>query len=1154
MSEIDPSAPQRVAADPNHSAWVTANAGSGKTKVLIDRVARLLLGRSREGEAPPDPSKILCLTYTRAAAATMQNKLFARLGGWALMNETALREALVELDEERGASIELKRARRLFAQALETPGGLKIQTIHAFCESLLRRFPLEARISPHFELMDEISSAELLAEAKDATIRRALTGGNSALRDATLHIIDRVQEFGIDALINEIIKQRKAFEGTTDQVIARIAEALDIEESDTVEKARAAVVAELELDPLRELARHFESGGKHEKTVAPELLTALAEGTNGELIAALRKSLLTKDGDPRKKFPTAPIKKALPWAESFCVGISDMLIDLRAHEAALDGYANSKALARFGVALLGEVRNLKARADLVDFDDLIRFSSDLLTQAEARDWVRFKLDGGVDHILVDEAQDTSAEQWQVIGAIAEEFFQGSSARENHRTLFVVGDEKQSIYSFQGADPNGLGKIKEHFAALTDAAQNPMKSPRLLHSFRSAPAVLEAVDKVFSTSAANDGLGEEGVAPEHLAFRKDQPGKVEFWPIVEPEQAPEESPWHVPIDQQPPNAPHLRLAEGIATRIKQWLDDKTPLPARDRPIRAGDVLILVRRRNAFADAMIRALKAKGIPVAGEDRMMLTQQLAVRDLMALIRFALLPDDDLTLATVLRSPIIGISEEVLFDLAHKREGRRLWSVLYQRREEPSFASAFEILNDLQGQADFLRPFEFLDRALTKHGARARFLGRLGVQSEDPIDELLSQALAFESAEIPTLQAFVERIDASDFQVKREMAQGRDEVRVMTAHGAKGLESKIVFLPDTVALPPSNRSGLFVLETEGGIAPIWSARTEEDPAPVSDIRAERKARELQEYRRLLYVGMTRAEDWLVVCGYRGGIYGDKKDGTKRISPDSWLQVIENGFEDAVECETPLLDESKSPVTGWLIESAGAARENPDPLPSETWSPQEFDAALMLPVRNEGGAASPISPSRLCDDDPTDPPPLPSDDEDGSVVWSSAERGTLMHGLLERLASIPSEKRRAIGEQGLTSQRDLAALDTVLKILESSDFSWMFAEGSLAEIPIAGPVVALDGRAVSGSIDRLIVRGSLVDVVDFKSGQPHDPTPEAYQRQLAVYQAVLQEIYPTAEIRAHLLWIDIPRLDTLDAAVSQAALTRTRQQLVSNG
>jgi ATP-dependent helicase/nuclease subunit A len=812
-----------------------------------------------------------------------------------------------------------------------------------------------------------------------------------------------------------------------------------------------------------------------------------------------------------------------------------MLVDLAAHEAALAGFANSKALARFGVALLREVRALKAQADALDFDDLIRLASELLTTAEARDWVRYKLDGGVDHILVDEAQDTSAEQWQVIGAIAEEFFQGNSARDAHRTLFVVGDEKQSIYSFQGADPSGLGKIKERFVALTQGAEKTMESPQLLHSFRSTPAVLSAVDTVFSSLAANDGLGRDGEAPTHLAYREDQPGKVEFWPVVEPRDGPDERPWYEPVDQTEPDAPHLRLAEGIATRIRQWLDDGTHLPSRERPIRPGDVLILVRRRNAFTDAMIRALKAKDIAVAGEDRMVLTGQLAVRDLMALARFALLPDDDLTLATVLRSPIVGLSEDDLFTLAQGRKGR-LWQALYKRREEGAFAAAYAILDDLQKQADFLRPYEFLERALGKHGARARFLGRLGVQAEDPIDELLSQALAFESAAVPSLQAFVERIDASDFQVKREMEQGRDEVRVMTAHGAKGLEANIVFLPDTVALPPDNRSGVFIVDGEGGAAPIWSRKTAEDPAPVTALREQRKVLTMQEYRRLLYVGMTRAQDWLVVCGYRGA---------REAKDDSWLRVVEQGFAEGVDCATPLLDEDQNPVMGLMIETDGKKRAPADPVVSVGMSAQPFDAALMADVKSEPAAVAPISPSRLCDDDPTNPPPLPSDDEEGAVVWSSAERGTLMHALLERLAPVAPDARAEVGERGLSDPADILALGTVLEILDDDEFSWMFGAGSLAEVPIAGPVAALGGRAVSGLIDRLIVRDGQVDIVDFKSGRPHDEMPEAYLRQLAVYVAVLREVYSGAEVRAHLLWIDVPRLDTADEAALAGALER---------
>lgn len=1144
MSAADASAPQRVAADPGYSAWVTANAGSGKTKVLIDRVARLLLGRAVDSERVPDPSKILCLTYTRAAAANMQNKLFARLGGWALMDDAALREALTELDPVRGDGIDLKRARRLFAQALETPGGLKIQTIHAFCESLLRRFPLEAEISPHFKLMDEPETAALMAEAKDRAIFRALTGGNGALRDAAERIIDRVQEFGIDPLIGQIVSAREAFRGNIGAITARIAAALGVDENATIESARAAFLEGFDLDDLRTLANAFAGGGKHEQAAAPALLAALAEGTPDDQIDALRFAVLTAAGGPRKAVPTKAIKDAHAWAEAFVDDLKDALIAMVDRERAIEAFANSKALAWFAITLLKEVRALKQAQDAVDFDDLIRLASKLLTKAEARDWVRYKLDGGVDHILVDEAQDTSAEQWEVIGAIAEEFFSGDGARPDvHRTLFVVGDEKQSIYSFQGADPRGLSVVKERFDELTSGVGAPMQEPELLHSFRSTPAVLTAVDTVFAAERAADGLSADGAAPVHLAFRENRPGRVEYWPSVEPREAAEERPWYEPVDMPEPDAPHLRLAEAIASRIGDWLDTGTILPSRGRPIRAGDVLILVRRRNAFADAMIRKLKDKGIPVAGEDRMVLTQQLAVRDLMALARFALLPDDDLTLATVLRSPIIGLSEAALFTLAHERpKARRLWWALQERKDEPDFADAFAVLNDLLNEADFLRPFEFLDRALSHHGARARFLGRLGVQAEDPIDELLGQALSFEAMEVPTLQAFVERIDSTEFQVKREMEQGRDEVRVMTAHGAKGLEANIVFLPDTVALPPNRSTGLFTLDTPLGKAPVWSRRTGDDPAPISALRTSRKEDDLKEYRRLLYVGMTRAQDWLIVCGYRG---------RNKASDDSWLRLVEDGFADAPDCATPLLDEAGDLVMGRVIETDGDERDTDEGGGEAVRTEVPIDPALMTSAKESSNAA--VSPSRLMEEDPTDPPPLSAESEDQPEPVSSAERGTLMHGLLERLAPLDAAMREDEGARGL-AEADRPALEAVLAILDAPDFAWMFGADSLPEVKIAGPVAALDGLAVSGAIDRLVIRDGAIDIVDFKSGARHDPMPEGYLRQLALYTATLREIYPDHAVRAHLLWLDAQRLDTPDTGALDAALSRAAHDLEKRG
>ena len=1154
MTNPDPGLPQSVASDPAHSAWVTANAGSGKTKVLIDRVARLLLGRP--GDAPaPDPSKILCLTYTRAAAANMQNQLFKRLGGWALLDDPELRDELKKLAPNRAEDVDLKRARRLFAQALETPGGLKIQTIHAFCESLLRRFPLEAAVSPHFTLLDEVETRALTRDAAERAIRFALSGTNAALRDATERVIGRVQEAGLAPIVTHIIGSRPLFEPTLDTINARIGAALGVGPGDTAADALTAYDSEVPWPAIRDLAWVYaEHGGAHETKVAPALFDAIDDGDAAERLAAIRAAFLTAKGEPRKigkGFPTKAVKNEDPNAEHLVETEQARLVALSERLRAIETTAHSRALARFAKAVLREVAALKTAKDAVDFDDLIRMAGALLNRADARDWVRYKLDGGVDHILVDEAQDTSVEQWQVIAAIAEEFFAGDGARETHRTLFVVGDEKQSIYSFQGADPEQLNKMQARFDALVQ-----MEKPELLHSFRSTPAVLSAVDLVFAADAAQDGLGDK--PPVHLAFRENRPGRVEFWPPAGPREEPESVPWWQPVDLTPPDAPHLRLADAIAQRCADWIG-KAALPACGRKIRAGDILILVRRRNVFADAMIRALKAKGLPVAGEDRMILTDQLAVKDLLALARFALLPDDDLTLATVLRSPIVGLSEAALFDLSHGRQGR-LWHTLVRRRGE--FPEAHAILADMLAQADIMRPYEFFEHALGHHGARARLLGRLGVQAEDPIDELLAQALAFETAEIPTLQAFVERIDAAGFQVKREMEQGRDEIRVMTAHGAKGLEANIVFLPDTVALPPVQTTGLFAIDTPDGKAPIWSRPATEDPPPAAASRAERREREMQEYRRLLYVGMTRARDWLVVCGYHGA---------RGPKPESWVSLVESGFSEAVECDTPLTDDADQPLTGLAIESMGDGvdRDETAEVAGEAAAPPV--PALMQDASDEGKVQAALAPSRLTQDDPTEPWPLPSEGEEAEEPVSSAERGTLMHALLERLARLPEEARRVEGTRGLTPPRaspsDLIrgslsteqdprveregdnALEAVLTILATPDFAWMFGENSYAEIPIAGPVAAL-GRAVSGNIDRLVIGEKTIDIVDFKSGRPPETIPEPYLRQLAVYRATLTEIYPERDVRAHLLWLDAARLDTPPATDLDAALDRVRAAL----
>lgn len=1148
MAEIDtenqvtsPDVPQKEASDPRHSAWVTANAGSGKTKVLIDRVARLLLGH---GGRAPDPSRILCLTFTKAAAANMQNKLFAQLGDWALMEDAALAPTLEKLGADPG--VNLGDARKLFAQALETPGGLKIQTIHAFCESLLRRFPLEAGLSPHFSQIDDGDAALLHNDALDHVLTRATAGNDPALSAAVNRVILDGQESGIRALIPEIIGKRKIFDGEAPDLINGMHAALGVAPGETEAAALAAFFSETPVADVKALAAAFRQGGAREQKAAAEMAPLLQSDLMRDWMQALALAVLTAKGEPRKigrGFPTKAALDAAPDLPEQIARFQERLTALHAQLMALAAAERSAQMIVFAKAVLEEVDAIKATMDGLDFDDLIYRAGELLNNREASAWVRYKLDGGVDHILVDEAQDTSPDQWRVISAIAEEFFAGSGAREpTHRTLFVVGDEKQSIFSFQGAAPEELVKVRARFRELIAGTKDTLREPKLLHSFRSAPAVLSMVDRVFEQPDAVQGLNALNEPPEHLAFRRDAPGRVEFWPPIGKLDAEEPPNWWEPVDIPAPEAPELRLARGIVERIGGWLSPDSPARIRGRRIRAGDILVLVRTRGAFAEALLRLLKAQGLPVAGKDRMTLNTQLAVRDLMALARFVLLPDDDLTLATVLRSPLVGMSEDALFSLAHGREGR-LWRALYARREEAAYAFAYRMLDDMQNRADFLRPYDFLERVLTFYGGRGRLLDRLGVQAADPLDELLAQALDFETRGIPTLQGFVARIEESTVEIKREMEQGRDEIRIMTVHGSKGLEANIVFMPDICGIPKDRGDGR-IHAVQG--APVWSPSADTTPAPVKTLRDASRERDLEEYRRLLYVGMTRARDHLILCGW----HNKPADKESEYNEKSWAALVRGVFgEGAVEEATPLFNAARAPVMAQVYETGGdeAPETETEGGGDALLTPLALDDALTAPLPTEPSAQVPIAPSRVGDGaaEPFAPMPQPSDAEDADPPLSSAERGTALHLLLERLAGAAVEERAALAE-GI--EPDL--LNTALRVLDNPDFAWMFTPGSMAEVPIQGPVSALGGRPILGTIDRLVIEGGTIHVIDFKSGRPADPVPLPYRRQLALYRAALADIFAGYDIDAHLVWIDANRAERLAPEMLDDALA----EMVADG
>ncbi|MDG1969933.1 MAG: double-strand break repair helicase AddA [Paracoccaceae bacterium] len=1094
---------QRRAADPAGSVWVAANAGSGKTRVLTERVARLLL----EG-APPQ--KILCLTYTKAAAAEMQSRLFGMLGGWAMMEEGALREQLSALTGGE-INIDLDQARRLFAEALETPGGLKIQTIHAFCDSLLRRFPLEAGAPPSFRMLEGREQKALVAEIMDD-----LAGGPVFQDIAAL-----LNEDAVDSLAQDVIANRERFVGEVDQ--AAIAAAFNAAPPFDQNAARLVAIEALDDRALLAMIAAYAAGTDKEQEKANRLRDAFE--TKGLALAeGLKKDFLTGKGTPLARVATKASKVAEPNWEAHTNHLIDIAVAAREAQLAAIAADRTARLMRFGAALVERYEAAKAAHALLDFDDLVGKAQALLTSSETAQWALYRLDGGVDHILVDEAQDTSPEQWAVIRAIAEEFHAGEGARDGGRTLFVVGDEKQSIYSFQGAAPGEFNRMRRHFDERFLAAETPMKGEELAASFRSAPAILSAVDAVFQDDAA-DGLSAAGAPVSHLAFHQARAGRVDLWPLVEPDvDALDPEPWS-PVDMPAPREPRARLAGIIADHIADLLDSGAKLPGDGRAVRPGDIIILLQSRKPMMAPLIRGLKQRGVPVAGADRLMLTEELAVKDLLALLRFAATPDDDLTLAALLRSPLFDISEEALFALAHGREGT-LWMALRDLETREA-----KVLWKVRKQADFLRPYEILEHMLVQENGRMRMLARLGPEAEDPIDELLAQALAYESVEPPSLEGFLGWMARGDEEIKRDQEGAGGQVRVMTAHGAKGLEAPVVILPDTMRAIREDRGKLAKVDMARRPAAAWKGKKGEEPALLATAREKASQAQVEENRRLLYVAMTRAEDWLIVAGAKGKRAGDHSD--------TWYGMVEAGLDrldatvamgaipEGLDGEVRRLATGQEPRVG---DAEMATVKAHTTLPN--W-------ALTRPATARKHRLEPVAASAF------GPPHDTSTGVSTLPPEIARRRGEAIHAALEHGAEDAEDIRRIITATAseLPAALIAPAMAEAAAARALPEAARYFGADAVAEATIS---LALGEKRIAGRIDRLCVASDAVYFVDFKSDAtpaPPDAPPAAYVAQLAAYRAALQRIYPGKSIVAEILWTSEPRLDRMESTLMDNAL-----------
>ncbi len=1088
------------AARPDRSTWLTANAGSGKTRVLTNRVARLLL----RGE---EPQNILCLTYTTAAASEMQNRLFKTLGHWAMLGDAALRDELRALGED--PPEDLSRARTLFASAIEAPGGLKIQTIHSFCARVLRQFPLEAGVNPQFTEMDDSAQTTLMRDVitKIAThqtsllarIRRGYSGDD------------------ITNLAKDIAKNAESFDPP--KARAEIFAAFGVDPGQTFEKLIAETLSNQDIAFLKSLIPVLDTGKSTDIALA-EVFAGLPETPTLSALQRLEDALLTKGGAKLpfslKLSPTKDLRESARFAPFLpeYVGIGERVEAARRTRIALDAAETTDALHRFAEAFLPLYQQAKTAQGMLDFDDLIRRTRDLLTSRSLQ-WVLYRLDGRIDHILVDEAQDTSPAQWDVIGALSGEIVAGHSERE--RTLFIVGDKKQSIYSFQGADAEGFDARGKAFRQSLSGGPG-MAVGELLHSFRSAPAILDCVDAVFSTDS---GAGDP---TRHSAFRDTMPGRVDLWDLIPRAEKEDEPPWYDPRPRTVANDATHQLAEKVAEYISDLLRSGT-IQGKDgswRRILPGDIMILVQRRSALFDKIISACKARDLDIAGADVLKLGSELAVRDILALLSFLTLPENDLALATALRSPLLGWSEGELYDLAaHRPDKAFLWQALRDRRTE--FAPTFDVLTSLRHRVDHARPFELINAILTEFGGRQRLLRRIGQEAEDGIDELLNQALAFEIGNVPTLTGFLETTQASDISVKRQSDASGNLLRVMTVHGAKGLESPIVILPDTTSGPA--RAGQYVAKGPDGIATLTQGR-DRSPPEMQEVLDARKQAEQAERDRLLYVAMTRAEKWLIVCGAQPG------GNSERLN---WHEQVEGGL-------TSLGAEAIStPSGGGLRFAAGTWKEHPDSneldVPKDQATLAEFGPSPM-PKR-----PAILSPSKLGGDKVV---------EGVSENGGGVELGRRIHVLLEHLpdAANPSETAQFLLDRGphATAPEEIERLcDHALSIISS--YPQIFAKATLAEVDITGFSPTLGAR-ISGSIDRLVMSQDVVSVVDFKTnaivpGRPED-TPESILRQMGAYLEALESIYPDHRIELAILWTTSGTLMPLEHAIVREALARS--------
>ncbi|MEM6811236.1 MAG: double-strand break repair helicase AddA [Pseudomonadota bacterium] len=1143
---VDPNVRQNQASNPTSSVWVSASAGSGKTKVLTDRILRLLLPHANDPFGC-DPSKILAITFTKAAANEMAVRIQNILSDWATIPEEKLKENLESLLAKPPSQKQINTARKLFADILDVPGGLKIMTIHSFCQSILGRFPLEAGLSPNFQAVDENESSIVLKQAIKKTLQKARGEKGSPLSQSLTQLALFQNESQFEDLIQKLMSERRqvkdilknnfGLEGLYTNLYAQF----DIPTDTTTKNLYQEFCNPRNFDEqgLRLLVKALAEASKsfQREAITIQAWLDCEEQKRIQKLSEYKKAFLTNDNNIRKRWINKNILDTQPELQNYFENEALRLQKLEQDAKEIQVIHLTTDLFRIGSSILEEYENLKSFKGILDYDDLIlktlallKGETDQLSNLDTTPWIRYKLDQGIDHILLDEAQDTNPEQWEIIRSLSDDFFDHND-QETSRTLFVVGDEKQSIYSFQRASPEKFNQMRLWFSEKIKDANKPFNAIDFITSFRSTPTILNFVDRAFQGDLQK-GVSDTIIHHESSSTRRTQPGIVELWPLFEEEKLDAEDPWKPPTEIIESQSSATKMANYIAVKIQSWIKEKRVLYSYDRPVEPKDILILVRSRTAFMTQLVRSLKQKDIPVSGVDRMQINNEIVVEDLMAAAQFGLLPNDDLTLACLLKSPFIGISEEILFELSYCRKSS-LWSQIKQSEHK----EIYSWLNTLITKASKALPYEFFSWLLenpcpanTISGLHA-IQSRLGEEAIDPLDEFLSIALKAPQNNLSHLQEFLVHQQNRDQEIKRELEDAGNMVRIMTVHGAKGLQAPIVILPDTIRNASSVKKEriLWPQKTNKSV-PYFFPRS--DLVPQSCQNAYQKLDDLQhqEYRRLFYVATTRAESELYIGGYKG---------SKKPLDESWYHYAQSGFENSSDYQEITDSHFDSPI----LQLSNPPSDKPDRVKErqeQVGNIVEIPEWIYQKMPSEPNPPTPLMPSR----------PSGSHEEkilsplvSTKIDENKFKRGNIIHKLLQFVPDNPKDQWEeitqnylALPSHRLSNADQQQILKEVMMVLKSSEFAPIFGKGSKAEVPITGMLD--DKTLISGQIDRLFVTENDVYIIDYKTNRPPPKdvkdVPKQYLNQMNAYEKTLKKIYPNHDIHKALFWTNEARLMVL--------------------